>query len=217
MAGVLPFLMFFMLAGKDQMSVRLTNMFQGKIDVAAFVSNLGSMVRGFFVGNLIVASIMAAGTSLGFLVLGMKGAMTLGIVSGILNLSPFRGLMQAMEVPLAAALLQFNTIGPFVTIAITVLIFHLVAANFLIPKLVGSRLFVGPVALTIGMPFWGWMWGVKGLLLAVPLTAFVKLIAYSRPSIIHLSNLLTEDPRPMPGWARIGEYTIQRMKPYLKG
>jgi len=217
MAGVLPFLVFFMLAGKDQMSVRLTNMFQGKIDVPKFVSNLGNMVRGFFLGNLIVASIMAAGTSLVFLVLGMKGAVTLGIVSAILNLIPFLGLLLATAVPLAAALLQFNTIGPFVTIAITVLLFHLIAANFLIPKLVGSRLLVGPVALTIGMLFWGWLWGIMGLLLAVPLTALVKLIADSRPSLIHLSNLLTEDPRPMPRWARIGEYTIQRVKPYLKG
>jgi predicted PurR-regulated permease PerM len=217
MAGVLPFLVFFMLAGKDQMSVRLTNMFQGKIDVPKFVSNLGNMVRGFFLGNLIVASIMAAGTSLVFLVLGMKGAVTLGIVSAILNLIPFLGLLLASAVPLAAALLQFNTIGPFITIAITVILFHLIAANFLIPKLVGSRLLVGPVALTIGMLFWGWLWGIMGLLLAVPLTALVKLIADSRPSLIHLSNLLTQDPRPMPRWARMGEYTILRVKPYLKG
>ena len=217
MAGVLPFLVFFMLAGRDQMSVRFTNMFQGKIDVPKFVSSLGNMVRGFFLGNLIVASIMAAGTSLVFLILGMKGAVTLGIVSAILNLIPFLGLLLATAIPLAAALLQFNTIGPFVTIAITVLLFHLIAADFLIPKLVGSRLLVGPVALTIGMLFWGWLWGIMGLLLAVPLTAMVKLIADSRPSLIHLSNLLTEDPRPMPRWARIGEYTIQRVKPYLKG
>ena len=217
MGGVLPFLVFFMLAGRDQMSVRLTNMFQGKIDVPKFVSNLGDMVRGFFLGNLIVASIMAAGMSLVFLVLGMKGAVALGIVSAILNLIPFLGLILASALPLAAALLQFNTIGPFVTIAITVIFFHLIAANFLIPKFVGSRLRVGPVALTIGMLFWGWLWGIMGLLLAVPLTALVKLIADSRPSLIHLSNLLTEDPRPMPRLARAGQYTFRRVKPYLKG
>ena len=217
MSGVLPFLVFFMLVTKDQMSVRLVNMFGGRIDVPKFVSNLERMIRGFVLGNLIVGSIMAAGTSVVFLVLGMKGAVTLGIVSAFLNLIPFLGLLLATAVPLAAALLQFNTIGPFLTIAIVVVIFHLVAANFLIPKLIGSRLLVGPVAVTIGMLFWGWLWGFMGLLLAVPLTAFVKLIADSRPSLIHLSNLLTEDPRPIPRWARFGEYTIQRVKPYLKG
>ena len=217
MAGVLPFLVFFMLAGKDRMSVRLTNMFQDKMDVPKFVSNLGNMIRGFVLGNLIVGSIMAAGTSVVFLVLGMKGAVTLGIVSAFLNLIPFLGLLLAAAVPLAAALLQFNTLGPFITIAITILLFHLVAADFLIPRLVGSRLLLGPVAVTIGMLFWGWLWGVIGLLLAVPLTAFVKLVADSRPSLIHLSNLLSDDPRPIPRLARFGEYTIQRVRPYLKG
>ena len=217
MAGVLPFLVFFMLAGKDRMSVRLTNMFQDKMDVPKFVSNLGNMIRGFVLGNLIVGSIMAAGTSVVFLVLGMKGAVTLGIVSAFLNLIPFLGLLLAAVVPLAAALLQFNTLGPFITIAITILLFHLVAADFLIPKLVGSRLLLGPVAVTIGMLFWGWLWGIIGLLLAVPLTALVKLVADSRPSLIHLSNLLSDDPRPIPRLARFGEYTIQRMRPYLKG
>lgn len=190
MGGILPFLVFFMLVTKDQMSVRLVNMFEAKIDVPKFVRNLGNMIRGFVLGNLVVGSTMAAGTSVVFVVLGMKGAVTLGIVSAFLNLIPFLGLLLATAVPLAAALLQFNTLGPFITIAITVLLFHLVAANFLIPKLIGSRLLVGPVAVTIGMLFWGWLWGIMGLLLAVPLTAFVKLIADSRPSLIHLSNLL---------------------------
>ena len=217
MAGVLPFLVFFMLVTKDQMSVRLLNMFEGRIDVPKFVSNLGNMIRGFVLGNLIVGAIMAACTSVVFLVLGMKGAVTLGIVSAFLNLIPFLGVLLASAVPLAAALLQFNTPGPFITIAIAVLLFHLVAANFLIPKLIGSRLLIGPVAVTIGMLFWGWLWGFMGLLLAVPLTAFVKLIADSCPSLIHLSNLLTEDPRPIPRWARFSESTIQRVKPYLKG
>jgi predicted PurR-regulated permease PerM len=216
MGGVLPFLVFFMLVTKDQMNVRLVNMFESRIDVPKFVNSLGNMIRGFVLGNLIIGSFMAAGTSLVFLVLGMKGAVTLGIVSGFLNLVPFLGVLLATGVPLAAALLQFNTLGPFVTIAITTLLFHLIAANFLIPKLIGSRLLVGPVAVTIGMLFWGWLWGIMGLLLAIPLTAFVKLIADSRPSLIHLSNLLTEDPRPIPRWARFGEYSMQRVKPYLK-
>src|SRR5690348_11925368 len=53
-----------------------------------------------------------------------------------------------------------------------------------------------------------------GLLLTVPLTALVKRIADSCPAVIHLSNLLTKDPRPMRRSARIGEYAIQRGKPF---
>jgi predicted PurR-regulated permease PerM len=210
-AAVLPFLLFFMLAGRDQMAIRFTNIFQGKIDVPKFIADVGAMIRGFMLGNLVVGSIMAVGTSVVFLILGVKGAVTLGIISGFLNLIPFLGLVLATAVPEAAALLQFNTVGPFVWIALATIIFHLIAANLLIPKWIGSHLLVGPVAVTIGMLFWGWLWGVIGLLLALPLTAFVKLVADAHPSLIHLSGFLVEEPRPLPRWASIGENTLQRV------
>ena len=79
--------------------------------------------------------------------------------------------------------------------AASIILLHVVAQNLLIPRLVGSRLDVGPVAATVGFLFWGWLWGVPGLLLAVPLTAFVKLLADSNPSMAHLSNLLAREPQ----------------------
>jgi hypothetical protein len=69
---------------------------------------------------------------------------------------------------------------------------------------------------TLGMLFWGWLWGLKGILLAVPLTAFVKLIADSHPSLIHISNLLAETPRRIPKWVQTGETTVVRVIPFLR-
>ncbi|MGA9134565.1 MAG: hypothetical protein WB384_21390 [Candidatus Sulfotelmatobacter sp.] len=64
--------------------------------------------------------------------------------------------------------------------------------------------------------FWGWLWGVMGLLLAVPLTAFVKLVADLHPSFYHLSNMLALTPRPIPRWVRYGETALERAIPYLR-
>jgi len=58
---------------------------------------------------------------------------------------------------------------------------------------------------------------VMGLLLAVPLTAFVKLIADLHPSLSHLSNVLALAPRPTPRWLRYGETALDRAIPYLRG
>jgi len=82
-----------------------------------------------------------------------------------------------------------------VAVAVTVIALRLIAANLLIPRFVGSRLDIGPVPATIGFLFWGWLWGVVGLLLAVPLTAFVKLLADSSPGLGYLSNLLAREPQ----------------------
>ncbi|HMB82420.1 MAG TPA: AI-2E family transporter [Terriglobales bacterium] len=216
-AGVVPFLTFFMLCTKDQMVIRLNALFSSTIDTARFITNLSQMIRGFVAGNLIVGSVMAVATTLMLWGIGMKGAIPLGIASGLLNLLPFLGLIFSLALPLAAALLQFNTPGPYIVIILTILFLHVVSANLLIPKFIATRVSIGPVAATVGILFWGWLWGVMGLLLAVPLTAFVKLIADLHPSLCHLSNMLALTPRPTPRWVRYGETAVERAIPYLRG
>jgi predicted PurR-regulated permease PerM len=216
-AGVVPFLTFFMLCSKNQMAIRLNALFSSRIDTARFITNLSQMIRGFVAGNLIVGSVMAVATTLMLLGIGMKGAIPLGIASGLLNLVPFLGLIFSLALPLAAALLQFNTPGPYIVITLTILLLHVVSANLLIPKFIATRVSIGPVAATVGILFWGWLWGVMGLLLAVPLTAVVKLVADLHPSLYHLSNMLALTPRPIPRWVRYGETIAERAIPYLRG
>jgi predicted PurR-regulated permease PerM len=216
-AGVVPFLTFFMLCTKDQMAIRTNSLFSSRIDAARFITNLNQMIRGFVAGNLIVGSVMAVATTLMLWGIGMKGAIPLGIASGLLNLLPFLGLILSLALPLAAAILQFNTPGPYVVITLTILFLHVVSANLLIPKFIATRVSIGPVAATVGILFWGWLWGVMGLLLAVPLTAFVKLVADLHPSLCHLSNMLALTPRPIPRWVRYGETAVERAFPYLRG
>ena len=193
--AVVPFLSFFMLIKKQQMYSWFTSVVQGRIDVDLFIGRLNRMVRGFVVGNLIIGLIMAGITSFTFAVLGINNPIPLGIIVGILNLIPFLGLVLAIAAGCAAALVQFSAISTFlVIIAVTVLL-HLIAANMLVPRLIGSRVSLGPVAVTVGMLFWGWLWGIFGLLLAVPLTAFVKLIAETQPALVPVASILAESPR----------------------
>jgi predicted PurR-regulated permease PerM len=214
--GVVPFLTFFMLIRKQHMQTRLTSVLGQRIDIPSFIDRITEMVRGYVTGNLIVGSFMAAVSVAVFIGLGMKGAIALGIASGILNLIPFLGVLLAELLPLMAALLQYDTAAPYIIILLTVCLLHLISANILIPKFIGSRVKLGPVAATVGILFWGWLWGALGLLLAIPLTAMVKIIADCHPSMIHVSNLLAESPRPIPNWAHYGSKTIDRAIPFLR-
>ena len=150
-AGVVPFLTFFMLCTKDQMAIRMDGLFGSRIDAARFIAKLNQTIRGFVAGNLIVGSVMAVATTLVLWSLGMKGAIPLGIASGLLNLLPFLGLIASLALPLAAALLQFNTPGPFIVIVLTILFLHVISANLLIPKFIATRVSIGPVAATVGI------------------------------------------------------------------
>jgi predicted PurR-regulated permease PerM len=201
-AGVVPFLMFFMLLARDKVFFCLKTISGQKVDVDLFADRLTGMVRSYAAGNLVIGLILSGISILVFWSVGLTPAVTLGLISGALNLIPFLGIMIALLVPLMAGVFQFHSAGPFIMIVVTVLGLHLIAANFLIPRFVGSRLDVGPVAATIGFLFWGWLWGVPGILLAVPLTAFIKLFADANPSLAHLSTLLARDPQCSPLWRK---------------
>src|SRR6202030_167815 len=103
-AGVVPFLTFFMLCSKHHTAAGVDALFRSKIDTARFITSLNEMVRGFVAGNLIVGSMMAIATTLMLLSIGMKGAVPLGIASGLLNLLPFLGLIFSLALPLAGAI-----------------------------------------------------------------------------------------------------------------
>jgi predicted PurR-regulated permease PerM len=214
--GIVPFLMFFMLVRKSHLYNWLANAFGEKMDVPKFTARLAKMVRGFALGNLVIGAIMATITVAVLYELKLQGAVPLGIASGVLNLIPFVGALLAATLPLLAATLQFDSAGPYFVILLTVIALHIISANILVPKFIGSRVNIGPVAATMGMLFWGWMWGVMGILLAVPLTAFVKLVADCHPSLIHISNLLAETSRPVPNWAQVGQARVAQAIPFLR-
>jgi predicted PurR-regulated permease PerM len=213
--GFVPFLTFFMLCSKQPMALRMNNLFAGRMDVPCFLANLKQMLRGFVAGNLVVGGVMAATTTAMLLAIGLNGAVPIGIVSGLFNVVPFLGLVFALALPLAAALLQFSTAMPFLVIGLTILLLHAISVNLLVPRFIGNRLNIGPVAATIGLLFWGWLWGIAGVVLAVPLTAFVKLVADTNPAYCHLSNILALKPRALSGW--MSGNSIERAIPYLRG
>jgi AI-2 transport protein TqsA len=214
--GIVPFLMFFMLVRKSHLYDWLANAFGEKMDVPKFTARLTKMVRGFALGNLVIGATMATITVAVLYELKLQGALPLGVASGVLNLIPFVGAVLAAALPLLAATLQFDSAGPYFVILLTVIALHIISANILVPKFIGSRVNIGPVAATMGMLFWGWMWGVMGILLAVPLTAFVKLAADCHPCLIHISNLLAETPRPVPNWAQVGQARVAQAIPFLR-
>jgi AI-2 transport protein TqsA len=59
---------------------------------------------------------------------------------------------------------------------VTVLGMHLIALNVLYPRFLGPRLQLNPLAVTVALLVWGWLWGAIGLVLAIPITAAIKIV-----------------------------------------
>ncbi len=192
--GVVPFLMFFMLVRKEKWYMTMAQLLGPKNDPLEFSNSLAMMVRRFMIGNLAAGLFMASVTVVLLWALKIQGVLILGVVSGLLNLIPFLGALLATLVPVTAGLIQAAPVSTLLTIGFAMICIHVVSSNYIFPRLIGSRMNIGPVAATAGILFWGWLWGPMGVLLSIPLTGAVKLIADCHPSLIHLSNMLGESP-----------------------
>jgi predicted PurR-regulated permease PerM len=127
------------------------------------------------VGNVIIGIILAVGSSIAFWILGVPFFWLIGIISGFVSLLPYLGIVLAIFPPVLVSLGSLTT-GKLAAIVAVVAVSHLIALNVLYPKIIGSRVQLNPLAVTLALLFWGWLWGAMGLLLAVPLTAAMKII-----------------------------------------
>jgi predicted PurR-regulated permease PerM len=174
----IPFLVFFMLTSKDQIWVTTLNLFtiDRRQHVEEVLRGMSKMVREYVLGNLLVALVSALIMTPVFMFTGVNYAMLIGPIASLLSLIPYIGVALAMLPPMLIALSEGSRLEPLLTIALTVVVVHFIAVNFLTPKLVGHRVKLNALTVTIAMMFWGWLWGGIGLVLAVPVTAAMKAI-----------------------------------------
>jgi len=117
-----------------------------------------------------------------FWVMGIPYFYFVGFISGFLSLVPYLGVLLAFVPPALAGLGVIHG-SAFLLIGVTVLGLHLFALNVLYPKFLGSRLQLNPLAVTLALLFWGWIWGAMGLILAIPMTAAMKIVFDHIPNL----------------------------------
>jgi predicted PurR-regulated permease PerM len=174
----LPFLVFFMLAAKRRSWKATMELFPAgnRARVQEALDQVSAMLRSYVAGNALVALILMLATWAFFLVIHMDYPFLAGCVSGLLNLVPYLGAVLAWLPPFLIGTAQWKTAGPYLGVAAMLSFFHIIGLNVLMPAIVGRRVHLSALAVTIALLFWGWLWGAVGLILAIPITATIKVI-----------------------------------------
>jgi predicted PurR-regulated permease PerM len=192
MASFVPFLVYFMLSWRDHMRRSFLYLFSGseRQVVGKSWQGIADMVRAYVIGNFILGLMLATISCSFFFSIRLPYWPLVGPLSGFLSLVPYVGLPLAMIPPLAAGLIVYNQPTVYVMIAVVVAVLHLVAMNLLYPKVVGSRVHLNPLVVTVALMFWGTIWGGIGLLLAIPITAGIKAVCDNVTSLHGYGRLL---------------------------
>jgi len=177
-ATFLPFLAFFMLAGKRHIWKATMDLFPDdqQSQVKAALDQVSSMLRSFIAGNALVALMLMLASWAFFLSIHLDYPFLAGCVSGLLNLVPYLGAVLAWVPPYLIGMAQWSTISPYFGVAAMLTFLHIIGLNVLMPAIVGRRVHLNALAVTIALLFWGWLWGAIGLILAIPITATIKVI-----------------------------------------
>ena len=180
----LPFLVFFMLAGKRKIWRATMGLFpdSAQMDVRETLDQVSATLRGYVAGTALVGMILIAANWALFWMIHLDYAFLVAVVSGLCNLVPYLGAVLSWVPPFVIGLAQWKTAGPYVGVAATLSVFHLIGANVLMPAIVGRRVHLNALSVTIALLFWGWMWGGAGLLLAIPIMATMKVVCDHVPT-----------------------------------
>lgn len=191
----IPFLVFFMLTSKRHLRTATAGLFAGerRTQVERILDSIGAMVREYVLGNVLVALVSMAIIAPAYLLIHLRYALVLAGISATLDLVPYIGVALATLPPLLVALIQFDHATPILIIAVTVFVVHFVSVNVLTPKLVGGRVRLNALSVTLSMMLWGWLWGAMGLVLAVPITAAFKAVCDNVPALKAVGDWMGED------------------------
>jgi predicted PurR-regulated permease PerM len=173
----IPFLVFFMLSWQDHVRSATVMLFSMENRNSAYVmlGLIARMIRSFILGNFIIGVFLSVCSIALFGLIGLPYFYFLGAISGFLSLIPYLGVLLAILPPLVADLGHLTT-GVALLVISAIMGLHLLAMNVLYPKILGKRLQLNPLAVTLALLFWGWLWGAMGLILAVPITGAFKII-----------------------------------------
>ncbi len=187
------FFMVFILLGSPHFEYKIRK---------AFSSSSATRVRNIMEGisfqvsrYLVLQTLISALT--GFLVWGFLSlmkvdfAITWGVLTFILNFIPTIGSIIASIPPILLALVQFYpSAGLPVAVALGLLVIQMTVGNFVAPKLMGDNLNLSPVVVLLFLLFWGWLWGVVGALLSIPLASVIKITCENVPELHTISTFM---------------------------
>ena len=192
---ILPVYIFLLLFYKTLLLNFLYESFAEKnsTQVADILKQTKSAIQSYMIGLLIEALIVAAMNSTALLILGVKYAVLLGLIGALLNMLPYIGGIIAIALPVLMATVTKTGYSTQLGIIIAYIIIQFIDNNFLIPKIVSSKVQINALVSILIVLLGGALWGVAGMFLSIPFIAIIKIICDRVEGMKPLGKLLGDE------------------------
>lgn len=199
-ASATVILLYFLLASEHWVLSRSVEAIPRQRARALMLAGLRSVQReiSHFLGALAVVNLGVGAAMAGAAwLLGLPNPVLWGTVCGILNFIPYLGPVIGSVLLTMAGVLTFDTLPQVLAPAAALLVIHAVEANFVSPIFVGKRLSLSPVFMCLSVMFWGWLWGIAGAVMAVPILVALRALTKRQRRLRLLTAYLEGTRRPV--------------------
>jgi predicted PurR-regulated permease PerM len=167
------------------------------------LTHVKTVVQSYIIGLLIETGVVAVLTTGGLILLGVQYAVLLGVITAILNLIPYIGILVACVITLLATLVNSTDVSVMLgVIALSVLV-QFIDNNILVPKIVGNKVRINALVSMVGVIIGGAIAGIAGMFLAIPLIAILKVIFDRIESLSPLGFLMGDDLPKTYDWYKL--------------
>ncbi|RIH63428.1 AI-2E family transporter [Mariniphaga sediminis] len=165
--------------------------------VSEIINQIKTLIQRYLIGLLIEVVIISFLYTIGLLILGIEYALILGLLGALLNLIPYLGSIIAASMPMIIAIVTKPSPW-FALLVLALYIFiQFIDNNYIVPKIVASKVKINALASIIAVITFGALWGIPGMLIAIPLTAIAKLIFDHIPPLTPWGFLLGDTMPPI--------------------
>ena len=167
------------------------------------LKQIKSTVKSYIVGLILELVFVSALTSLGLYIIGVEYAIVLGLITGILNLIPYIGILFAGLLTIIASLTGSADLSIVVGIIVVNVIVQFIDNNLLVPLVVSSKVKINAISTIVGILIGGALAGISGMFLAIPIMAIVKVIFDRIDYLEPWGYLLGDDLPKTHQWKRL--------------
>jgi len=175
---LIPIYTFLILLYRTHFMKFLSKLFKKEhhVKLQEILNQVKVAVKSYIVGLIFEMIAVSVLTTIGFMMIGVEYAILLGIITGILNLIPYIGIMVAGILSIVASLTGSPDLSIVVGVIVVNIVVQLIDNNVLVPMIVNSKVEINAFVSIIGIIIGGTLAGVSGMFLAIPIIAVIKVI-----------------------------------------
>jgi predicted PurR-regulated permease PerM len=188
--------LLFLLVGRHTLLKKIKVAFHDTTSakIASIITNINEQIQKYLVAKTVISLITAILTMIVLYLFDLEFVAIWGLLTFLLNFIPSIGSIIATVLPLIFALVQFDSIAAVAWLGLCLFAVQFTVGNIVEPKIMGKQVNLSPVMIMFALIFWGWQWGIIGMLLAVPLTVLIKIILDNIPKLRFISILMSATP-----------------------